>query len=110
MKCLNCHKEFDSLMNLGICPYCGLDHYKYFNIERKSSKNNIKSLNNLNKLSINDDYEEENDEITISKSKVINRSKEKLKEDKSYEDFDSYNRIDPKNKSKWEDFDDEDDE
>lgn len=111
MKCFKCHKEFGFLMNLGICPYCGLNHYKYFNIERKSSKNNIKSLNNINKTSNNDEYEDEfNDDITLNKRKIYKEKTNKIEEDNSYEEFDSYNWIDPNNKSKWEDFDDEDDE
>ncbi len=109
MKCVRCNKKFNALLNKGICPFCKLNHYEYFNIV---NNNKINSLKRVNNQVLDDDIDEEDIEIDneITNKKNIHKVDIKIKEDKSYEEFDSYNWIDPRNKSKWEDFDDEDDE
>ena len=109
MKCVKCHKRFNSITNHCICPYCGLNHYEYFNIGKYNNKSTITPKSSVFKR-VMDDNEEEEDEITINRNYKYKERTTKIEEDNSYEEFDSYNWIDPKNKSKWEDFDDEDDE
>lgn len=103
MKCVKCHKRFNSITNHCICPFCGLNHFEYFNVGKYNKKSNVYTR-------LMDDNEEEEDEITINRNYKYKEKAVKIEEDNSYEEFDSYNWIDPKNKSKWEDFDDEDDE
>ena len=102
MRCVKCNKRFNSLLNHCICPRCGFNHYEYFNIG-KNNKSNIYTR-------LLDDDEALEDEFPINRNYKYKEKTIKIEEDRSYEEFDSYNWIDPKNKSKWEDFDDEDDE
>ena len=110
MKCVKCHKRFNSITNHCICPFCGLNHYEYFNIGKNHSKISVNSSKSSIFKRLVDDNEEEEDEITINRNYKYKEKAVKIEEDRSYEEFDSYNWIDPKNKSKREDFDDEDDE
>ena len=110
MKCVKCNKRFNSITNHCICPFCGLNHYEYFNIGKNNNKSSVNSSKSSIFKRLVDDNEEGEDEIIVNRNYKYKEKAVKIEEDRSYEEFDSYNWIDPKNKSKWEDFDDEDDE